>query len=346
MPKNKHLLIFDPYFDTLGGGEQYLLAVARTARDNDQHVVIGTPHLPSNAELKERFQGDLTGIDLITMSAQEFKDRSLQFDTSLQLVNEYPLVAQAKKNIAIIQFPFLELPRKNIVQRQRIKKIISSQLLVVYSDFVGSWVQRRWHQPSHTIYPFVAESKPKSIKKNMILSVGRFFDDGYTKRQDILIEAFMKLSPSIQSRTKLILAGGLSNKSSDQKYFSQLVKAAKKQPNIVLKPNVLAAELSDLFSSAKIFWSANGYQAQNPGHSEHFGIVSLEAITASALPILHNSGGSPEIVATCGGLLWDTPSDLVSLTEAAFAEPPKSQLRLSEQFLESHFRTQWMELLA
>ena len=72
--------------------------------------------------------------------------------------------------------------------------------------------------------------------------------------------------------------------------------------------------LRNLYRRASIYWHATGYSSipqNDPSAQEHFGMTTVEAMSAGAVPIVINSGGQKEIV-TQGrnGLLWDELDEL------------------------------------
>ena len=76
--------------------------------------------------------------------------------------------------------------------------------------------------------------------------------------------------------------------------------------------------MRDLYRRAAIYWHATGYgfpADDYPARQEHFGITTVEAMSAGAVPVVNGSGGQKEIV-THGvdGLCWDEPTELLSQT--------------------------------
>ena len=48
---------------------------------------------------------------------------------------------------------------------------------------------------------------------------------------------------------------------------------------------------------------------------EHFGMTTVEAMSAGCIPVVINKGGQKEIVTSDCGYTWDDPKQLVSYTE-------------------------------
>ena len=76
--------------------------------------------------------------------------------------------------------------------------------------------------------------------------------------------------------------------------------------------------LWESYNKAKIYWHASGYGEdleKHPEFAEHFGISTVEAMGAGAVPVVINSGGQKEIVTEGkNGLLWDTIPELKQKT--------------------------------
>ena len=78
------------------------------------------------------------------------------------------------------------------------------------------------------------------------------------------------------------------------------------------------AELRDLYGRASIFWHATGLgedEERHPHRLEHFGISTVEAMSAGAVPVVVALAGQREIVEEGrSGLLFTTLAELVAKT--------------------------------
>jgi glycosyltransferase involved in cell wall biosynthesis len=86
---------------------------------------------------------------------------------------------------------------------------------------------------------------------------------------------------------------------------------------IDLLPKTGFKALVKFYGQAKIYWHATGYgtnELDNPQAQEHFGIATIEAMAAGAVPVVINQGGQPEIVKTGSGCLWQTQAELIDKT--------------------------------
>jgi len=182
--------------------------------------------------------------------------------------------------------------------------------VIVNSQFTKSVIDKEFYINSHVVYPPVQLVKAGK-KEKLILSVGRFEPTINIKRQDILIQAFRKLSPELPG-WRLALIGGSHN---DQ-WLSKLQKLAGNLP-IDFYPNIKHSNLTQLYSKAKIYWHAAGYgvdQDKTPELVEHFGITTAEAITAGCIPLVVPKGGQVEILPS-SNYHWNTISQLITLTK-------------------------------
>src|SRR3989344_3787513 len=72
------------------------------------------------------------------------------------------------------------------------------------------------------------------------------------------------------------------------------------------------------YGESKIYWHATGYgqdEQTNPQAMEHFGISTIEAMAAGAVPAVINKGGQKEIVNQDeNGLLWSDQTELMKQT--------------------------------
>ena len=81
-------------------------------------------------------------------------------------------------------------------------------------------------------------------------------------------------------------------------YLDQIRAAAEGLP-VVLHPDATGAELRALYGRASIFWHAAGLgedTERHPDRYEHFGITTVEAMSAGAVPVVIDAAGQVEIV--------------------------------------------------
>lgn len=271
-------------------------------------------------------------------------------------------ITKAKKNIAIIHFPMERLT----IQKQRatiftkIRMVFKDKRFAdVYSfflpnsDFTKGFLERYWPTIDKgkivTVYPPVSKIPFLETKKeNQILVCSRFEK---SKKLEILISAF-KSSAYLCNNFKLVIAGGLTKEL--KHYEEELDNLLSDGCNIELIANASRNEIIALYSRSKIFWHAKGYaidENEEPYQCEHFGIPTVEAMSAGCVPIVINKGGQKEIVTPSCGFLWNTTEELVSHTEEIAQNPELLQamaqkaIERSEYFSLSYFEQRLKTIL-
>ncbi|HUD20188.1 MAG TPA: glycosyltransferase family 4 protein [Patescibacteria group bacterium] len=303
--------IYSPYLDSLGGGERYVFSLAEHW-SQIHNVSVFWDDNKVKAEVQKRFSIDLAKVSIVANVFQLGNSiGKLMTTSSYDLIfflsdGSIPLSA-AKYNILHFQVPFshISMPFWKAFRYQRI---------VCNSEFTKKHLDPHLVIPRTVIYPPVDVSALKPGRKSKILlSVGRFNGHYGAKKQNVLIETFRKLykSPLLKG-WKLVIAGGLL--SSDTDYFNSLKLKAKGLP-VEFYPNCSYETLNTHYSAASIYWHAAGYGETKPEHMEHFGITTVEAMAAGAVPVVFDGGGQPEIIANRkSGFLWNTTEELIQET--------------------------------
>lgn len=283
-------------------------------------VTVGGLEIPAASVLSAR--GFPTGISMTQMTDRDFAAASSGYDLVVAVTNEIPAPSRAKASLLIVQFPFTRFRPSHPVRAVERSRILSSYSAIVYSDFVREWTERRWHVPSTVVSPPIeGGSFDRAAKGSTILSVGRFFTSGHSKRQDVLIDAFLALPPRVRESWTLVLAGAASNDHKSSRYLASLRERAG-DARIEFAVNVPQAELQQHFSTASLFWHAAGYgrSAKQPGRAEHFGMATVEAMSWGAVPLVFDDGGQREIVTNDVGCRWRTIEELTAQTIAVIAD--------------------------
>jgi glycosyltransferase involved in cell wall biosynthesis len=165
------------------------------------------------------------------------------------------------------------------------------------SEFVQSWVTRLWERDSGLLYPPVTMYDP-GPKTNSIVSVGRFFGrgSGHSKKQLEMVQAFRRLHDGGAREWTLHLVGGCAPEHA--RYLDEVRDAATGLP-VDLHVGATGEELRELYAQAPIYWHATGLgenDTRHPDRCEHFGITTVEAMSAGAVPVVIGAGGQPEVV--------------------------------------------------
>ncbi len=199
--------------------------------------------------------------------------------------------------------------------------------VVANSEFTRRWVAIRWGRDSDLLYPPVTAIEPGQ-KSPVILSVGRFFDrkHGHSKKQLELVRAFATMHRSGLRGWELHLAGGVSD--DQREYLHKIEREAHGLP-VHIHIDASGTQLRELYSRASIFWHATGLgetAERTPHLMEHFGISTVEAMSAGAVPVVIAKGGQPEIVQEgVSGFLFADLEELVAKTHRIIEDPDMTQ---------------------
>lgn len=304
--------IYNPYFNSYGGGERYSLTLAsHWSKSHRVSVFWDDASMLVNAQ--KRLSIDLTRV---TTTENIFKTKN-RFSKLLQ-TKSYDLIfflsdgsvpmSLARYNILHFQVPFahVSLP---FWKRRRYQRIVCN------SEFTRDNLDSSLAIPRLVIYPPVETELFKSVKKEKtIVAVGRFNALYGAKKYEILIDAFrLGLKDNLFNRWKLQLAGGLLD--TDKTYLTKLQQLAQGLP-VDFFPNCSLKDLQRLYGEATIYWHAAGFGESDPERMEHFGMSTVEAMSAGCIPVVFNGGGQREIIQHgSNGFLWNTREELLSHTK-------------------------------
>lgn len=226
--------------------------------------------------------------------------------------------------------------------------------LVTNSRYTSSWIARYWHQTATVVYPPVQLVTAQAAKKPIILSVGRFITRGHRKHQEVLLAAFIDLCRRYPDLGwELHCAGGLGTDSESQAFIAELQRMAEGYP-VVFHANCDQTTLTALIAQSQIYWQATGYgedEKRHPERAEHFGITTVEAMSAGCVPLVYPAGGVPEVVTAACGFTWKTTADLVLLTQELIADESRRHAlarrarQQAEHFSEQAFVATWQQLV-
>lgn len=312
--------IFDPYLGGLEGGEKYMLTIASCLSKNHKVSVFWDDRKILD-KAGEKFIIDLGNVDIkkniFSPTVNTFQ-RLKQFEEYERIIflsdGSIPFVL-SKKLILHFQFPleWVNPSLKTKFKLFRVKKIICN------SCFTKSYIDNKFNVNSTVLYPPVEIKYDSKIQKeNIILHVGRFgrtIEGANYKKQDVMIKAFCEMVDKELENWKFVLIVGV--KKEDGERFNNLKKMADGYP-IELVKNPSNSKLWELYSKAKIYWHATGFGEdleKHPEYAEHFGISTVEAMGAGAVPVVINAGGQKEIVEDGkNGFLWNTLDQLEDRT--------------------------------
>ncbi len=299
--------IYNPYLDTLGGGERYTMAIATALVKNNYTVNVEWKDVSTKEKLEKRFDIDLSKVNFV----EDIK-RGDGYDICFWVSDGSIPALKARKNFLHFQVPFTNVNGRTLINKLKLMRI---NRIICNSGFTKKVIDKEFGVDSLVLYPPVSVEKFNSKKKeNIILGVARFSNLLQSKRQDVLIKTFKNFYKS-NSSYKLVLAGGVEVGANE--YVEKLEREIKGFPIELIKSPDFKS-LKKLYGTAKVFWSASGYEAdeeKEPKKVEHFGITPVESMAAGCVPILFNAGGHKEIIENgVNGFLWKDTGELYGLT--------------------------------
>lgn len=203
----------------------------------------------------------------------------------------------------------------------------SYNVITANSGFTADWICRLWRRTAEVVYSAGEDMGPPSVpKERIIVHTGRFVAEGRNddKCQRTLVEAFRGMKQLHREGWELHLAGTLLPDAASARSYKRLAEQARGLP-VYLHPSAPFEELRSLYRRASIYWHATGYgqlAEKHPGKQEHFGITTVEAMSAGAVPVVINSGGQCESVVhgSCG-FLWNDLGELEDYTYRLANDP-------------------------
>lgn len=348
--------IYDPYLDTIGGGERYALTLAETLLKNGWKVDLFWKDKKIKQKLIDKFSLAIDKINFISYSP-----KGNNLFTRRKIEQEYDLLFYfsdgsipfmfGKNNWLHFQVPF----KNSLKTNWRVKlKLRNIRQIICNSFFTKNIIDSCLGVNSTVVYPPVDVCSFKKFKKgNIILSVGRFSQLLQGKRQDVLVSVFKEMSDrQAVNGWKFILAGG--SEIGAKEYLEELRREINGFPIEIIE-NLSFKELVKLYGQAKIFWSASGFDIDEqlfPERVEHFGMTTVEAMASGCVPVVLGKGGQKEIINHgADGFLWHTVDDLKDITLSLIADKEKLEkiseiaIKGSRQYSKEKFEEKISELL-
>jgi GT2 family glycosyltransferase/glycosyltransferase involved in cell wall biosynthesis len=326
---------------TAGGGERYVLGLVSQLQRLGYHVRLVTPAPYSRMRVTALARIFDIAVDGLCLTSPEEAARLAPFDDFVAMGIELvpPVEPMGRRNTFLCQFPF-PTPDEDI--RRRSAWYAGYDRVVVYSAFVKEAMAARARAaglrelPIEIVSPAVPlSSRPITKDKSGIVSVGRFFVGGHSKRQDLQIKAFRQLVESGRAGDAVLhLVGSSSMERENRAFVSDCIAAAEGLP-VEFHIDAGADVLDELYESCSLFWHSSGLGvdvARDPERCEHFGISPIEAMSYGTIPLVVGNGG-PAAIITDGidGYHYDDVAQLVSKTARllALTEEQRRPMRIA-----------------
>lgn len=336
--------VYNPYLDTLGGGERYMVGAILAFEKAGYRVEVEWPE----ADILEKLEGRF-GVKFAKTKIVSSVGRGDGYDACFWFSDGSVPTLRSRNNILHFQAPFTHTNGRTLINRMKFFRIKN---VVVNSKFTKGFIDKEFGLTSRVVYPPVSvrEFKPRR-KQNIVCYVGRFSRLAQAKRQDVLIGVFKKFS-RINKGWKLVLAGGA--EVGNDEYTNALRVSAKNYPVEILESPSFS-EIKELLGVSKMFWSAAGYgvdELLEPMKVEHFGITIVEAMAAKAVPLVVAKGGPKEIVVDGkSGFLWVRKDELLSKAQklagdfSLWREMASAASVASAKFSQESFEEEFLKLL-
>lgn len=232
----------------------------------------------------------------------------------------------------------------------------SYDLLLANSHFTQRWIAQRLGRASELLYPPVQVGQfTPGVKKHQIISVGRFFVEGHSKKQLAMIELFKRLCDEGLDGWEYHLVGGTRHDPGAVSYLERCREAATGYP-IVFHPDAPLSHLARLYGESVLYWNATGYGEDpdvEPDRFEHFGMTTVEAMAGGCVPLSYARAGQPEVIEQGhSGVLFETLDELGEATMRLIEDPHRLALMAEAAILRSgtfsydNFRTSLLRILA
>ena len=357
--------IYHEHADGVVGGAEYVVAVIAEALSHE-HAVDIIHHKPelTTAALERAYGTDVSRVGLRYVAKDRtsnawtnpwrryrrerarYEEAGRGYDLYIASVHDVPPFCPAPRGALFIYFPYFDRHatwpwvRDGRGAKRTIRRLYANwewrrrfggyQVAMSCSAFSRDYTRRWWDVESEAVYaPAAIEIDRRDAKRDTILSVGRFATGGTSKNQLELMTAFADFGPRVAPGWTYKTVGGLSDNPADLAYLDR-VRAAGAGVTTQILPNVSREQLTALYGEARIFWHGAGLTApDDPLLMEHFGIVTVEAMSAGCVPVVIARGGQPEIVEHgVSGFLWSTLDELKEYS-ARLTSSPELLTRMS-----------------
>jgi glycosyltransferase involved in cell wall biosynthesis len=269
---------------------------------------------------------------------RKLRKKSKEFDIFINCsMNYYTFLA--KKNIVIVHFPPYKKIHSNFVKKYPLffpvalykdyKWFSSYDIYISYSQYSQNWLDKIWHidkERSSLIDPAVSFIKTSGEEKLDCIMICSRIEP--SKEIELLVKTFLS-NQMLRQTAKLYIVGAVIDE--NIAYINKIKKIISNYTDAVyLIENPNRNEIEKYYNLSKIFWHAKGYSCDEntkPAELEHFGLTTVEAMSAGCVPVVINKGGQKEIISDgVNGFLWDTPEELIEKTITLLQSPEKYQM--------------------
>lgn len=350
MTEEMKIGIYDPYLDTLGGGEKYMVSAA-ACLSKKHEVSVFWDDEAILTKLHERFLIDISSLHVEpnifspSVSTLERVKKSRQYDRIFFLSDGSIPFLFCKKLYLHFQFPVVWLHPSLLTKI----KLARASGIICNSYFTKQYIDKKFGIKSLVIYPPSTgeyNDLKNFQKEKIILSVGRFnlLSDGSTfKKQEVMISLFGDLVKKYRLQDWELLL--VISAREEEIPLIQKLKDKINDFSVKICINASAEKLQEYYAKASIYWHAAGFGENIKNHpemAEHFGIATVQAMERGAVPVVIHAGGQGEIVQDGeNGFLWKTKEECIKKTAKVIVDKKLwNQLSRSAQKRAADFSVQ------
>lgn len=234
----------------------------------------------------------------------------------------------------------------------------SYKTIISISKYTQLWIKKNSSKNSIILYsPVNIKEGNLDKKQNILISVGRFFNTDHNKKQLEMIKLYKRMYDANLSihNFEYHLCGGTQKEKIHMDYYDACFNEAKGYP-IYLHPDISYDELNALYMHSKIFWHATGLNEninKNPDKFEHFGITTVEAMSAGVVPVVIGKAGQKETVTDgLDGYLWTSENECIYQTlklisdDSLLSKMSKQAIISSQKYSKHNFGVNLNEILS
>ena len=159
--------IYNPYLDTLGGGERYTLTFAKVLSDNGWEVDLEWKDTGIKKSLEDRFGMDLTLINIV----KDVK-RGDGYDLCFWVSDGSIPALKARRNILHFQVPFQNLNGRSLLNKMKLFRV---DKIICNSEFTRKVIDAEYGVESVVVYPPVDVEHIKSKRKENLILFSMYF---------------------------------------------------------------------------------------------------------------------------------------------------------------------------
>jgi glycosyltransferase involved in cell wall biosynthesis len=350
-------LVVHPVMGLMGGGERLCCETIRALISNGQEVTLLSEAFDRTKI--ENFFGYPGLFDKVSLCLYPSKRRIGTVGTISHMIHQLPAQNRALKklgnshspsfdlifstqevgyipdvNVPVIQwgyfpssFPRLSGSRSSIDLARAMRwlplrmyiehKLSRIGLVLAISQYSKGYLDKEWKRPSALVYP-PCNMVETGAKRNLVVTTARAVP---IKRLELFWEV-ARLRPNYE------FAMLLTQDPNHIEYSTYLSEAAPHNGRTIFNPS--KETYHKVLSEAKVYLHLM--------EREHFGISVVEAMSASCVPVVHDSGGPKEIVDGEAGFRWQTKEEIPRLVDEAMKRAPSaSARRRAEEFAVGKF---------